>query len=79
MWAWCSFLDHRDPGTARYTGDLVAMGTGDLALLEFSLASGTSAPVRIEYGGDSCLDSGNSGGSTCAGTPAASVQELLHH
>ena len=32
VWTWCSFLDHRDPGTAGYAGVLVATGTGDLAL-----------------------------------------------
>ena len=30
MWRWHSCLDHRDPGSAKYTGELVAIGTEDM-------------------------------------------------
>ena len=52
VWTWGSCLDCKDPGSARYTGELLAMGAGDMVLLGcFSLASGSSGPVRIEHGG----------------------------
>ena len=48
---WCSCLDHRDPGGAKYTGKPGAMGAGNMVLIGFSLASGSSAPVRTKHGG----------------------------
>ena len=52
VWTWGSCLDCKDPGSARYTGELVAMGAGDMLLSGwFFLASGSSGPVRIEHGG----------------------------
>ena len=45
-------MDHGDPGNARYTGVTAATVTGDVVILEIFLASGSSAPVRIEHGGD---------------------------
>ena len=45
-------MDHGDAGNARYTGVRAATVTGDVVILEIFLASGSSAPVRIEHGGD---------------------------
>ena len=45
-------MDHGDAGNARYTGVTAATVTGDVVILEIFLASGSSAPVRIEHGGD---------------------------
>ena len=46
VWRWCSCLDC----SARHAAELAAMGTGFTALLGIFLASGSSAPVRIECG-----------------------------
>ena len=45
-------MDHGDPGNARYTRVTAATDTGDMMILEIFLASGSSAPMRIEHGGD---------------------------
>ena len=44
-------MDSRDPGRAKYRGDLATTGTGDVGPLGFFLASGNSGPIRIEHGG----------------------------
>ena len=38
-------------GGAKYTGKPGAMGAGNMVLIGFSLASGSSAPVRTKHGG----------------------------
>jgi len=43
-------LDHRDTGSVRYIGKPVVRGTGEVVLLGFFLASGSSVPVGIKYG-----------------------------
>ena len=47
-WRWHSCSDHGDPGNSGYKGAVV---TGDTVLLGLFLASGSSAPVRIQHGG----------------------------
>lgn len=45
-------MDCRDPGSAGYTGELAAVGAGAMVHSGcFSLASGSSGPVRTEQGG----------------------------
>ena len=44
-------LGSRDPDGAKYTGKPGAMGAGNMVLIGFSLASGSSAPVRTKHGG----------------------------
>ena len=48
---WHSCLDLGDPGNVMYTGESVAFSAGEMALLSFFLASGSSVPLRIECGG----------------------------
>ena len=48
---WWGFLDHGDPGSARYSGGPVAIVTRYGALIGLFLASGCFASVRIEHGG----------------------------
>ena len=52
-----------------------AIVTGRLALLEFFLASGSSAPMSIEMW-HSRLNHGNSGGTKCTGHQLPLPQEL---
>ena len=44
-------MDHGDPGNARYTGMLAEIATGGMVLIVIFLASGSSAPRRIEHEG----------------------------
>ena len=44
-------MDHRDPGSARYSGVPAAIVTRGMEPLGFFLASDSSDPVRIEHGG----------------------------
>ena len=48
---WWGFLDHGDPGSARYSGGPVAIVTRYGALIGLFLASGCFASVRFEHGG----------------------------
>ena len=50
VWKWCGFLDHGDPGRTMYLGEPATVCIGDMVLLRFFLASGSSASVRIEHG-----------------------------
>ena len=43
-------MDHGQPHSARYAGEPVAIGIGDTVLLGFFLASGSSAPLKVECG-----------------------------
>ena len=45
-------MDFRDLGRPKYAGGPVARGVRDMVLLGVFLASGSSALVGIEYGGD---------------------------
>ena len=51
LWQWCGSLEHRASNSARYPGEPEAIGTGDMVLLGFFQASGTSASLRIKNGG----------------------------
>ena len=44
-------MDHRDTGSVRYIGKPVVRGAGEVVLLGFFLASGSSVPVGIKHGG----------------------------
>ena len=44
-------MDHRVPGSGRYSGEPAARGAGDMVLLGLFLTSGSSASVGIEHGG----------------------------
>ena len=44
-------MDLGDPGNVMYTGESVAFSAGEMVLLRFFLASGSSVPLRIECGG----------------------------
>ena len=57
---WRGSLDHGDPGNDRDAG-VLSIATGGMVLVGFFLASGSSAPVRIERW-HSCLNHGNAGG-----------------
>lgn len=48
MWRWQCCSDRVNHGGARCAAQPVAMGAGDMALLEFFLASGSSSPVMTE-------------------------------
>ena len=66
VWGWCSCLDHRCSGSSRYAGGLEVRGVGDMALLGFSLASGSSAAVGIYCSGG--VAAWNTGPLTVPGT-----------
>ena len=62
------------PGNARYTGVLVAIVTGGLALLGFFPSFWQFCPSEdLAWRWHSCLDHGSSDGAKCTGTPTASV------
>ena len=52
---WHGSLDHGHPSNAGYTGVPVAIVTGSMVLLGFFLASGSSAPVRVEHEGSTAV------------------------
>ena len=55
-----------EPSSAKCAGKLATLGSGDMSLLGFFLASGSSATMRTEYGGGTgCLDCGDFWGARC--------------
>ena len=62
------------PGNARYTGLLVAIVTGGLALSGFFPSFWQFCPSEdLAWRWHSCLDHGSSDGAKCTGAPTASV------
>ena len=48
VWRWHSCLVHRGSGSTRYSGESVARSAGNMVLLGFFVASGSSFPVGIK-------------------------------
>ena len=80
VWRYCSCLDHRGPGSTRYSVELVTMGTGDMALLKFFLPSGSSVLVRIKHGGSmAAWMAGTLAVPSVQGCQWLQVQEFWHY
>jgi len=64
------------PGNAKYTGVLVAIVTGGMALLASSFWEFCPSEDLVRRW-HSCLDHGSSDGAKCTGTPTASVSGAM--